>query len=129
MLKEFTLETGKEGLYDITKEVRAAIRESGVREGACVVYCPHTTAGITINENADPDVLHDLLVGLKAAFPDRTDFLHSEGNSYAHLKCSCVGASETLIVADGAPLLGRWQNVFFCEFDGPRTRRFYVSVR
>ena len=123
-----TLRTGKEGLYNITAAVRDAIRQSGVESGLCVVHCPHTTAGITINENADPDVVHDLLFGLAKAFPDRPEFRHGEGNSAAHLKASCVGSSVTLIVENGAPLLGTWQGVYFCEFDGPRERRYHIKV-
>ncbi len=123
-----TLTTGKEGLYDITVAVKDAIKKSGVDAGLCVVYCPHTTAGITINENADPDVVKDLLHGLGKAFPDRPEFRHCEGNSAAHLKASCIGSSVTLIVENGAPLLGTWQGVYFCEFDGPRERRYHIKV-
>jgi secondary thiamine-phosphate synthase enzyme len=128
MLERFDLNTGKEGFYDITPNVREAIRESGVKDGICVAYCPHTTAGITINENADPDVVRDLLLGFDSALPDRLEFRHCEGNSAAHLKASVVGSSATLIVRDGAPLLGTWQGVYFCEFDGPRRRQYYVKV-
>ena len=99
-----------------------------MKSGMAVVYCPHTTAGITINENADPDVKHDLLLGLREAFPDRREFRHAEGNSAAHLKSSCVGASQLVLIEDGHLLLGTWQGIYFCEFDGPRTRRFYVKV-
>jgi secondary thiamine-phosphate synthase enzyme len=94
----------------------------------CLVYCPHTTAGLTINENADPDVVRDLLLGLAEAFPDRPGFRHAEGNSAAHLKAGCLGSSVTLIVENGAPLLGTWQGVYFCEFDGPRERRFHLKI-
>lgn len=126
MVYEYTLSTDAQGMYDITAQVRRALEESGVTQGLCLVYCPHTTAGITINENADPDVQHDLLLGLNKAFPQRAEFRHGEGNSPAHLKASCVGADQTLIVQDGRLLLGRWQGVYFCEFDGPRRRRYYV---
>lgn len=126
--REFTLRTDREGMYNVTAQVRETIRESGVESGIAIVYCPHTTAGITINENADPDVQHDLLLGLREAFPDRQAFRHMEGNSAAHLKSSCVGASQTVLIEDGRPLLGTWQGVYFCEFDGPRTRRFQVKV-
>lgn len=122
------LNTGKEGFYDITAAVKDAIRKSGVDTGLCVVYCPHTTAGITINENADPDVIKDLLFGLDKAFSDRAEFRHAEGNSAAHLKASCIGSSVTLIVENGSPLLGTWQGVYFCEFDGPRTRQYHIKV-
>ena len=128
MLKTFELHTTRENFFNITAQVRAAIKESGVENGMCVVFCPHTTAAITINENADPDVVKDMLLGLDRAFPDRPEFRHAEGNSRAHLKSSCVGASVTVIVQDGMPLLGTWQGIYFCEFDGPRDRRFYVKV-
>ncbi len=126
--KEFTLHTARQGYCNITNTVRNVIAESGVQSGICVVFCPHTTAAITINENADPDVQHDLEIGFDEAFPDRRVFQHSEGNSDAHLKCSAVGASETILIEDGKPLLGIWQGIYFCEFDGPRTRRYYVKV-
>ena len=128
MLYEFTLQTARENMYNITAKVREALHKSGVNDGICVVYCPHTTAGITINENADPDVVTDLLLGLNRAFPDRLEFRHSEGNSAAHLKSSCVGAGQTVIVQNGKLLLGTWQGIYFCEFDGPRVRKFYVKV-
>jgi secondary thiamine-phosphate synthase enzyme len=128
MQSSHTIQTDKEGLYDITLSIREAIRQSGIRSGLCVVYCPHTTAGITVNENADPDVVRDLLYGLDKAFPDRREFRHAEGNSSAHLKSSCIGASVTLIVEKGEPVLGTWQGVYFCEFDGPRSRKYHVKV-
>jgi secondary thiamine-phosphate synthase enzyme len=127
-VKQFSLSTAREQLCPITQHVRDAITESGVRDGLCVVYCPHTTAGITINENADPDVARDVLLGLDKAFPVRSEFRHAEGNSSAHLKASCVGSSATVIVAQGSPVLGTWQGIYFCEFDGPRRRNFFVSV-
>lgn len=126
--KEFTLNTGRQGLYAVTKNVRQVIEQSGVQSGLCVVFCPHTTGAITINENADPDVQHDLVLGLDQAFPDRSAFLHMEGNSDAHLKSAAVGASETILIENGRPLLGTWQGVYFCEFDGPRTRKYYIKV-
>jgi len=115
-------------MIDITAQVRESLGKSGVSDGICTVFCPHTTAGITVNENADPDVVHDFLIGLDAAFPDREQFRHGEGNSVAHLKSSAVGCSQTIIVRGGLLALGRWQGVYFCEFDGPRTRRFLVKV-
>ena len=144
--REFSISTDHEGMYNITARLREVIRESGVQSGLAVVYCPHTTAGITINENADPDVQHDLLLGLREAFPDgfvvrwggdefvvalmgeRSIDRHAEGNSTAHLKCSYVGPSQTVLIEDGKPLLGIWQGVYFCEFDGPRHRRYYIKV-
>jgi len=128
MLQEFNLSTPREDFYNITNQIRQAISASGVKDGIAVVFCPHTTAGITINENADPDVVHDLLLGLTKAYPDRSEFRHFEGNSTAHLKASTVGSSETVIVADGKPVLGTWQSVYFCEFDAPRNRLFFVQV-
>jgi secondary thiamine-phosphate synthase enzyme len=128
MLFEYKLSTDKQGFYNITKCLNQSLAKSGAKDGLCVVYCPHTTAGITINENADPDVVTDLLLGLDKAYPDRKEFRHMEGNSAAHLKASAVGASENVIITDGRLLLGTWQSVFFCEFDGPRNRTFYVKV-
>ena len=128
MVYEFNLSTGREGFYNITRSVQSAISQSGVSDGICVVYCPHTTAAITINENADPDVVDDLLFALDKTFPDRPQFRHSEGNSAAHLKSSCIGCSQTVIVKNNRPLLGMWQGIYFCEFDGPRNRRYYVKV-
>ncbi len=118
----------KEELIDITGRVREAVKESGVKDGLCLVYCPHTTAAVTINENADPDVAKDIVAGLQEALPDLVAFRHMEGNSAAHIKSSVVGASETLIVAGGRLLLGAWQGVYFCEFDGPRQREFFAKV-
>jgi len=128
MLYEFALSTPRADFYNITAQVREAVEKSGIADGLVVVFCPHTTAGITINENADPDVIFDLLLGLEKAFPDRKEFRHGEGNSSAHLKSSTVGASETVILRDGKLLLGTWQSVYFCEFDPPRNRKFYVAV-
>lgn len=129
MLKEFNLSTTqRDGMYNITRNVKAVIEESGIRSGLCVIYCPHTTAGITINENSDPDVVRDLLLGMDQAFPDRPEFRHKEGNSRAHLKSSVIGASQVLIVENGKPFLGVWQGIYFCEFDGPRDRRYFIKV-
>ena len=128
MLYEYSLSARREDFYNITPQVQKAVAQSGVRSGIAVVYCPHTTAGITINENADPDVVHDLLIGLNKAFPDRTEFRHSEGNSAAHLKASGTGSGATVIIEDGRLLLGTWQGIYFCEFDPPRNRKFYVKI-
>jgi len=127
-LYKYELSAPKAGFYNITAKVREAVSESGVSEGIAVVHCPHTTAGITINENADPDVVHDLLIGLDKAFPDRPEFLHGEGNSAAHLKSSTVGPSLTVIIEDGKLVLGTWQGIYFCEFDPPRSRKYFVKV-
>jgi len=128
MLLEYTISTSREAFINITPQLREAIAKSGVTSGHAIIFCPHTTAGITINENADPDVVRDLLLGLREAFPDRPQFRHSEGNSAAHLKASAMGSSATVIIDGGRPLLGTWQGVYFCEFDPPRQRRFYVKV-
>ena len=128
MLFTFQLKTPAQGLMNITPEVEEAIKESGVLEGICVVFCPHTTAAITINENADPDVKSDFIKGMDRFFPDLREFQHCEGNSDAHIKSSAVGVSETVIIKGGRPLLGTWQDIYFCEFDGPRNRKFYVKV-
>jgi len=128
VFKAFTLNTDKEGMYRITDEVASVVQESGIREGICVVFCPHTTGAITINENADPDVKRDLIHGLNEVYPKLRAYRHMEGNSDAHLKSSCVGASEVLIVNDGKLMLGIWQGIYFMEFDGPRKRKFYVKV-
>ena len=128
MLYKYTLSTHQEDFYNITPQVSEAVVKSSITSGIAVVYCPHTTAGITINENADPDVVHDLLLGLDKAFSDRSEFLHAEGNSAAHLKASAMGSGTTVIIEKGKPLLGTWQGVYFCEFDPPRNRSFYVKV-
>ena len=125
---KFELKTDKKAFYNVTSEVKKAIRESGVKEGICVVYCPHTTASITINENADADVQRDVNYALDRVFPRFAEFKHDEGNSDGHVKCSVIGASETLIITDGQPVLGRWQDVYFAEFDPPRSRNFYVKI-
>ena len=128
MLFEFTLSASKQNFYNITAQVREAVTKSGVASGIAVIYCPHTTAGITINENTDPNVVHDLLIGLDKAFPDRPEFRHGEGNSAAHMKASAMGSSAMVIVEGGKLLLGTWQGVYFCEFDPPRERKFFVKV-
>jgi len=124
----YTINTAKEGFYNITENVKDAVRKSGIKSGICTVYCPHTTAGITINEGADPDVVRDLLFALNKTYPDRTEFRHCEGNSAAHLKSSVMGCSASIIVDEGHLVLGTWQAVYFTEFDGPRTRKFYVQI-
>jgi secondary thiamine-phosphate synthase enzyme len=117
-------------MVGITGQVATAVREAGVREGDVVVFCPHTTAAITINENADPSVVHDILWALDEILPRANPgFRHDEGNSDAHVKSSLVGASEQILIQDGSLVLGTWQAVYFCEFDGPRSRRVMVQVR
>ncbi len=115
-------------MIDVTGRVREAIRDSGVRSGLAVVFVPHTTAAVTINENADPDVVGDMLMELNKIVPLDDHYRHAEGNSAAHLKSSLFGASETLIVEQGAPVLGTWQGLYFCEFDGPRRRQLHIRV-
>lgn len=127
-MNTFQVRTNSRQLLPITNQVQKAVTESGVRSGLCTVFCPHTTAAITINENADPDVARDLLFALEESFPDRPEFRHMEGNSAAHMKASVVGASVTVPIEDGRLALGRWQGIYFCEFDGPRTRQFHVQI-
>ncbi|MDR3269937.1 MAG: secondary thiamine-phosphate synthase enzyme YjbQ [Peptococcaceae bacterium] len=127
-LYEYKLDASKQDFYNITPQVREAVSKSDVTDGIAVVYCPHTTAGITINENADPDVVRDLLFALDQSFPDRPEFSHSEGNSAAHLKASAIGSSVTVIIEGGKLVLGTWQGIYFCEFDPPRSRKFYVKI-
>jgi secondary thiamine-phosphate synthase enzyme len=120
---------GRDQMLDITDRVAAAVSAAKVQEGVAVVYVPHTTAGVTINENADPDVIHDVLGALDLAVPWRQDFYrHGEGNSAAHAKSSMVGCSATVPIRAGRLALGTWQGIFFCEFDGPRTRQVIVTV-
>lgn len=114
-------------MVDITHAVEQAIHEEGVKAGAVIVFVPHTTAGITIQENADPDVVHDMLMELERIVPFEDGYRHAEGNSAAHIKTSMFGSSVHLIVEGGRPLLGTWQGVYLCEFDGPRTRKVWVK--
>jgi secondary thiamine-phosphate synthase enzyme len=128
-LKSFSLKTrAKDDWINITGEVREAVAASGVQEGICLIFVPHTTAAVTVNENADPDVPRDMMFALDAISPNRREFRHGEGNSAAHAKTSLVGPSLTLIVSGGALLLGTWQGVWFNEYDGPRLRKIHVRV-
>lgn len=113
---------------DITTEVKRIVKKSGVKHGICIVYVPHTTAGITINENADPSVKGDIIDKLAQLVPPDDGYSHSEGNSDAHIKASIIGFSKTIIIDDGELVLGTWQDVYFCEFDGPRTRKVCVQI-
>jgi len=115
-------------MIDITDHVRSALHTSHVVNGVCYVFVPHTTAAVTINENADPDVPRDILMELDKVIPLRDNYAHREGNSASHIKASLFGASEMILVENGALVLGIWQSVFFCEFDGPRTRNVYIRV-
>jgi secondary thiamine-phosphate synthase enzyme len=128
-MKEIRVSTrGRTELVDITGEVQKVVADSGVRDGMCHVYVPHTTAGVTINENADPSVREDILMELNKVVPFQDNYKHLEGNAAAHIKATIVGASETILVEGGRLLLGTWQGIFFCEFDGPRSRRVLVKV-
>jgi secondary thiamine-phosphate synthase enzyme len=115
-------------LVEITDQVQEVVGKSGVRDGAAFVYCRHTTAAVTVNENADPTVRRDFLAFLGRLVPHEGDYLHAEGNSDAHIKSMLVGAGETIPVTNGRLDLGTWQGIFFCEFDGPRSRRVQVRV-
>jgi len=122
-MQKFRLTTHeREQVLDITGQVQTAIRDSGCPDGFCVVFCPHTTAALSVNENADPDVKTDLLRHLAEMIPQKRSFHHAEGNSDAHIKASMMGFSLRLTVHRGRLLLGRWQGIYFCEFDGPRRR-------
>jgi secondary thiamine-phosphate synthase enzyme len=119
----------RDQMVGVTERVSQAVREAGVRDGSVIVYVPHTTAGITINENADPDVVHDMLKQLDQMVPWSQPFYrHAEGNSASHVKASMMGSSVTVLISDGRLVLGTWQGVWFCEFDGPRTRQVHVAV-
>ena len=115
-------------MKDITDQVRDAVRQSGVKDGLCMVFIPHTTAAVTINENADPDVVRDLNMELGKIIPWEDGYHHMEGNSAAHLKASMIGFSVQVIVDGGRLLLGTWQGIYFCEYDGPRRRSVYVKL-
>ena len=118
----------KEEMVDITEDVRRAVTSCGVTEGVCFVHVPHTTAAVTINENADPDVRTDIIKGMKIIVPEDIGYQHAEGNSPAHIKSSMVGNSVTVFISGGRLVLGTWQGIYFCEFDGPRTRRVEVKI-
>lgn len=128
--EEFNLKTPRQSeMIDITHHVVGFVQDSGITNGMVSVYCPHTTAGITINENADPDVVHDMLKQLDTMVPWRQPFFdHNEGNSAAHVKSTITGVSETIPLIDGRMILGTWQGIYFCEFDGPRLRKFIVTI-
>ena len=128
--KSLSISTNKRcQMLDITGKVQSAVSDSGMKNGHAIVYCPHTTAAITINENADPSVVHDILLMLDELVPpNHSGYRHSEGNSDAHVKSTLVGCSEHILISDGSLNLGMWQGVFFCEFDGPRSRNVIVQV-
>lgn len=119
----------RQDMINITNIIKEDLRLSKIKEGILVVYCTHTTAGITINENADPDVVKDMIYGLEKVYPTiDKNYKHFEGNSHSHLKSITVGASQSFIVNEGNLILGIWQGIYFCEFDGPRNRNFYVKI-
>ncbi|RMG70448.1 MAG: YjbQ family protein [Nitrospirae bacterium] len=129
MLRQITLKSSRRREFiDITRKVQDVIESSGVTEGICVVYVPHTTAGVTINEGADPSVKEDILMMLEKLVPHRASYAHMEGNSDAHIQATLVGSSVTLLISSGRAQLGTWQSLFFCEFDGPRTRKVLVKI-
>jgi secondary thiamine-phosphate synthase enzyme len=129
MLRTLDIRTsGKTELVDLTNLVQEVVRDSGVTEGLCRVFVPHTTAGVTINENADPSVKADILMVLNKIISDQEPYRHAEGNSPAHIKASLMGPHVTVFVSGGRLLLGTWQGIFFCEFDGPRSRRVHVKI-
>lgn len=129
MQKEFAIRTNAQVEFaKITGQVQKVIKEEGVEEGFCHVFVPHTTAGITINEGADPDVARDMVMELNKIVPFEDGYLHREGNSAAHIKASMMGSSATIFIHRGRLVLGTWQSVYFCEFDGPRTRRVLVHL-
>lgn len=115
-------------MIEVTAEVRRAIRASGIDAGTALIFVPHTTAAVTINENADPDVVRDMVMELNKIVPLDDGYRHGEGNSAAHIKSTLVGAGETLLVEGGEPVLGTWQGIYFCEFDGPRRRQMHIRV-
>ena len=128
-MKEIAVRTKRRvEMVNITDEVRRAVGESGVMDGICHVFMPHTTAAVTINENADPDVVRDIETHMSRLVPEDGGFRHSEGNSDGHIKSSLFGCSETVFVEGGKLVLGTWQGIYFCEFDGPRSRKVFVKV-
>ncbi|GGD87384.1 secondary thiamine-phosphate synthase enzyme YjbQ [Paenibacillus nasutitermitis] len=130
MLINRSLRTSRhDEMIDITREITAIVSKEGVQSGLAVIYCPHTTAGITIQENADPDVKHDVLMRLDEVYPwEHPKYRHAEGNTASHLKAITTGTSQTVIIDQGRLLLGRWQGIYFCEFDGPRSREYYIKL-
>ncbi len=127
--QQFQLKTRRRSEFiDITSSVAEAVRTSGVVDGLCTVYVPHTTAGVTINENADPSVVRDMIAHLEHLVPADGPYTHAEGNSDSHIKAGLMGSSVTVPIATGRPLLGTWQGIYFCEFDGPRTRSYVVTA-
>ena len=129
MIKQLNVRTSNRvELIDITDLIQKTVRESKIKSGICSVYVPHTTAGVTINENADPSVRKDIIKELNKVIPFDDNYSHLEGNAAAHIKSTLVGASETIMIDNGSLVLGTWQGIFFCEFDGPRSRKVIVKI-
>ncbi|MEN2993906.1 MAG: secondary thiamine-phosphate synthase enzyme YjbQ [Thermodesulfovibrio sp.] len=129
MMKTLTVKSSsREEFIDITEDVEKVVKSSGVKSGVCYLYVPHTTAGITINEGADPSVRKDIINALKKIAPYAAGYLHMEGNADSHIKATVVGSSVSIIIENGSLILGQWQSIFFCEFDGPRTRKVYLKI-
>jgi len=126
---EFSVRTSKRSEFiNITPEVNGLLKESGIKSGLCVVFVPHTTAAVTVNEGADPDVVRDIIMEMDKRIPWNDGYHHSEGNSAAHIKASLIGSSESFLVENGRVCLGTWQKIYFCEFDGPRSRRVWLRI-
>jgi secondary thiamine-phosphate synthase enzyme len=129
IMQKISLKTRKHSEFiDITPSIQDIVRKSGVESGVCHVFIPHTTAGITINENADPDVIRDIIAELDTIVPLEDNYAHTEGNSAAHIKSSMMGCSQTTLIEGGRLSLGTWQSLFFCEFDGPRNRSLWIKI-
>lgn len=129
MIKTLSIRTNRQvELIDITHEISSVVHDSGIKNGICVVFIPHTTAAVTINENADPSVKTDMIKELNKIVPFDDGYTHLEGNSAAHIKASLFGSSETIIIRNGQLILGTWQGIYFCEFDGPRNRSIHVKI-
>lgn len=120
--------TKRTEFIDITSEIEKIVKDAKIKDGLCVIFCPHTTAALTINENADPSVQKDIIEHLEKLVPPHKNYSHSEGNSDAHIKSSLLGSSLNVIIENGALALGTWQGIYFCEFDGPRQRQIYVQI-
>ncbi len=128
-MEKFTIHSvDRTSIIDITQQIQSIVKESGINDGVCYVFIPHTTAGVTINENADPDVKSDMLMEINKVIPFNDSYRHIEGNSAAHIKASLFGNSETIFLKEGRLQLGTWQGIFLCEFDGPRTRKVWVNI-
>lgn len=129
MIKSINVKTSsREEFVDIRAEVEKVVKDSGIKNGVCYLYVPHTTAGITINEGADPSVKKDIINTLKKIAPYGADYSHMEGNADSHVKTTLVGSSVNIFIEGGRLILGQWQSIFFCEFDGPRTRKVYIKI-